>query len=286
MILHRILERTLLSWFSRLRYRTIAWRLPSLSRASQSEIAVIIPTVCRLSLLRAARSVFTQDLDKPIQLLIGVDVDQTGESIEIRKILKKECPPHIDLIWWQPNYSTSKRNGGVHHCLFGGSLRSALSFLANSEIITYLDDDDWYAPNHLREILKSIERKPWAYSLCRYADGTTGQELAIDEIESVGVNAGIYRDRFGGFVRPSALALNKIQLGHVLHLWAEALGPGGDGEDRLIFEKIKQLDHGFTGIPTVYYALDPKDRQHAIRMSFLQSKGIQHTFKARCDSVR
>lgn len=266
--------------------RPIAWRRGTALLQAHASIAVVIATVGRSSLLRAVRSIFAQDIEKPIQVLIGIDIDKYGQSNRIRETLLEECPRHVDLIWWQPGYSTSQRHGGIHRCFFGGSLRTALSFLANAPVVTYLDDDDWYAPDHLRRMLSAIEGKSWAYSLSYYADGENGTPLAIDEIESVGVGAGIYRDTFGGFVRPSALAIDKTRLGHILHLWSEAQGPAGDAEDRLIFSELKGVDHGFTGGATVCYALDPKDIQHELRLAFLRQKGIDHVFVSRADSCR
>lgn len=133
-------------------------------------MAVVIATVCRPSLVRAVRSVYEQDIDQPIQLLVGVDIDRFGQAEKLRRRLSKECPPHVDLVWLQSGYSTARRHGGVHRCFFGGALRTTLSFLANAPVITYLDDDDWYAPDHLRRLLSAAEGKDWAYSLCHYAE--------------------------------------------------------------------------------------------------------------------
>ena len=267
--------------------RPIAWRKP-INTAGRGRpcAAVVMATVGRESLLRAARSVFAQDIDSPIQLLIGVDVDKFGLTKTLRKVLHRECPPHVDLVWWEPGYSTSQRHGGVHRCFFGGSLRTALTFLANAPVVAYLDDDDWYRKDHLRLVCEAIKDKDWAFSLSCYADGVTGQALAVDEIESVGVDAGIYREKFGGFVRPSALALDKTKLGHVLHLWSEAMGPAGDAEDRLVFAELKSRPHACTGEPTVFYSLDPNDQQHEIRLRFLSGKGISHRLAMRNDSSR
>lgn len=252
----------------------------------QAAIAVVIPTVGRESLLRAVRSVFAQDVDQPVQILVGVDIDKYGHAASLRKQLMRECPTNMELLWFEPGYSTSQRYGGVHRCFFGGALRTILSFLANAPIIAYLDDDDWYASDHLRCLLLAIDGKSWAYSLCYYADSQNSQALAVDEIESVGVGAGIYAEKFGGFVRPSALAIDKTRLDRVLHLWSEALGPRGDAEDRLIFGQLKDEVHGCTGVPTVYYSLDPNDIQHDLRMSFIASKRGKAEYILRSDSNR
>ncbi|HJV90388.1 MAG TPA: hypothetical protein VJ623_08800 [Holophagaceae bacterium] len=236
----------------------------------KSDISVVVVTVCRDSLYRSIRSIFTQDFEGTIQILIGVDVERFGSISQIMEALARECPPRITLTCINPGYSTSARHGGVHSCWFGGSLRTALSFLASSELVAYLDDDDWYQPQHLRLLHKAIQGKSWAFTLSNYADPNNDRILGPDKIESLGPNKGVFKDKFGGFVRPSALLLNKINLLHILHLWSFSPFPSGDGEDRLIFnELLKFHDYGETGVPTVNCALDPADGMHAFRLQSL-----------------
>ncbi len=254
--------------------------------STQADIAVVIPTVARESLLRAARSVFAQDCRNTIHLLIGVDIDRHSQAAALRTQIYAECPENCQITWLDPGFSTSKRNGGVHSCHFGGAMRTILSFLANAPVVAYLDDDDWYGPDHLREILDAIDGKQWAYTLSYYADGDSGKALCVDEIESVGVGSGIYQERFGGFVRPSALAINKLELASVLHFWSASIGPHGDGEDRLVFEALISKPHGQTGKPTVYCPIDPRDQMHSVRSTFIASRGMGLAPGSKNDSVR
>ena len=287
-MLAKILKQSLAALFPALRRQNLGVRIRIVGSEENrpAALAVVIATVCRKSLLRAVRSIYAQDIDERVQILIGVDIDKYGLARSLRRQLIKECPADMELVWLEPGYSTSQRNGGIHRCFFGGSLRTVLSFLANAPIIAYLDDDDWYAPDHLRRLLAAIEGKSWAYSLCHYADSQTGEALAVDEIESVGVGAGIYAERFGGFVRPSALAIDKTRLAHVLPLWSDAAGLRGDAEDRLVFAQLKDEAHGATGVPTVYYALDPNDLQHSVRMAFITSRRGNCRIVERSDSSR
>ena len=221
-----------------------------------------------------------------MQILIGVDCDPNGKSEAMRATLSKECPANISLVWLDLGYSTSKRHGGVHPCCFGGSLRTALSFLADSEIVMYLDDDDWLSADHCADIVAAIRDRSWAFAYSIYADGNLGNGLYIDEIESVGVGKGIYRKKKGGFVRPSGMAINKLKLPHILHLFAESFNATGDGEDRLVFEKLRSEPHRCTGKATVYYTLDPKDGMHAQRLAFMASKGVICTLERKHESIR
>ncbi len=204
----------------------------------------------------------------------------------MRATLVAECPGNVSLTWLNVGYSTSRRRGGPHSSFYGGSLRAALTLLADAEIVTYLDDDDWFAAEHCADILKAISGRKWAFAYSIYADNETGEGLCIDEIESVGVDKGIYATDFGGFVRPSGLALNKLELLPIVHLWSYAEWPSGDGEDRLIFDRLRGEPHACTGKATVYAAIDPQDTKHAERVAFMRSRGVEFRSAIKTDSAR
>ena len=257
---------------------------------SRHAVAVAIVTTCRASLARAVRSVFRQRLADGqggrIQVLLGVDCDPDGRLAALLDELAPECPPHVTVTLINLGYSTSQRHGGPHASYYGGSLRSALTLLADSRVVVYLDDDDWLKEDHCARILQAIEGKKWAYSYSIYADGNTGQELCVDGLESVGVGRGIYAETFGGFVRPSGLAIDKLELLHVVHLWSCAAFASGDGEDRLVFEQLRREPHGCTGAATVCCALDPNDALHARRVEFMRAHGVEAHVAPKAGSSR
>ena len=47
----------------------------------------------------------------------------------------------------------------MYASLYGGALKTFLSYAANSLYVTYLDDDNWYAPEHLSTMLAAIAGK-------------------------------------------------------------------------------------------------------------------------------
>lgn len=249
-------------------------------------LSIVLVTVCRDSLLRAVRSIFAQTFPGSMQVLVGVDRDPNDRATALEAELRAACPPHISMTWINLGYSTAKKYGGVHKCSFGGSLRSALTFLANSEYVMYLDDDDWLKENHVELILKVIPGKKWAYSYSIYADGNLSQGLCPDEWESVGVGKGAYKAKFGGFVRPSGMAINKLEMLDIVHLWSCSPTSRGDGEDRLVFSHLRGESNACTEQPTVYYSLDPRDGMHPVRVQYMQSKGITCTIVDKQGSVR
>lgn len=250
------------------------------------DASVIITTVCRESLKRAVRSIFRQNFSGTIQILIGVDVDLYGCAKTFQKLFLKECPKNIFLTWLQLPYSTSQRHGGPHSCFFGGSLRTALAFLANSETVIFLDDDDWFHPDHVGAVCEALKGNAWAFSYSIYADGNTGEGLCVDELESVGVGKGVFAEREGGFVRPSGLALNKLKVADCLYALSMGMAPLGDGEDRILFALIKERPHQCTERATVYYVIDPRDGMHAARLNYMAGKGVLCTIQQKSGSVR
>lgn len=154
------------------------------------DAAVIIQTVLRPTLLQAARSVFAQDCRGRIQILLGIDHSK-GDRMLIDQI-RAECPDHIALTVIDPGYSTSQRHGSLYSNQYGGALRTALSYLANSRFVAYLDDDNWWTPQHLSTMLAAIDGKSWAFSLRWLVDRRRDEVVCRDEWESLGPGRGVY----------------------------------------------------------------------------------------------
>ncbi len=257
-----------------------------MDHSGRHSLAVVIPTVGRNSLVRAARSVFQQKISLKIHLLIGVDVDLGRQVNTLRDQIEREKPSNFTLTWLDVGYSTSRRHGGQHACNFGGAIRSVLTFLADARYVMYLDDDDWLHEEHAKDILKAIQDVSWAHSLCFYANSDTCEILEVDELESVGVYKGIYANKFGGFVRPSGLTIDKLKLLHLTHLWSCSAFPTGDGEDRLMFSALMSQPHRSTNRATVFHSLDPRDSMHTERLRFLASKGRTSVTVTKNETVR
>jgi len=126
------------------------------------DAAVVIPTVLRRGLLRAVRSVYAQDLKGTVQVMVGVDINKGDAAI--LDTLRAECPKHMQFVVLDLGYSTNAFNGGFYPIRCGGALKTILSYAANARYIAYLDDDNWYAPSHLADLLRTVKDKAWAFS--------------------------------------------------------------------------------------------------------------------------
>jgi hypothetical protein len=237
------------------------------------DVAVLIRTLLRPSLPAAVRSVFAQDFPGRIQILIGADAVPGAAPIVAG--LRAECPARMRLDVLDMPYATSEQRGGIHSCRAGGSLAVLLAFAANARHIVYLDDDNQAAPDHVRLLRQAVEGFDWAFTLRWLADGPTGTLLYADEWESVGPGKGVFAVRAGGFADPNCMIIDKLACAFCLPGFAFALFPDGTGADRRLFRCL--ADHhavGWTGQPTLHYAIRPDDAMSPMRATWLAAKGI------------
>ena len=219
------------------------------------DVAVVMPTTLRPSLEKAIQSIFDQDLDGRIQIMIGID-----KALGDRKILeelKMKCPENMAMTIMDLGYSTSVRHGGIYNNQFGGALRTILTYAANSRYVAYLDDDNWYEPYHLSDMHNAVKGHECAYSLRWLVNEETMEPICEDDFVSVGPGKGIFATKFGGFVDTNCLILDKMKCHMIIPLWCVALLPDGSGEDRRFF-KVLNMTFKFqcTGRPSVHYVLD------------------------------
>jgi len=215
------------------------------------DAAVVIVTLLRPSLPQAVRSVYAQQGAGRVQVVLAVDgrADTSG----MLPMLRAECPSHMHLTVIDTGYSLSVRNGSLYPTRSGGSLRTAASYLANSRHVAYLDDDNWWAPDHLEGLLAAIPQKSFAFSLRKFVDDKTDTVLCNDDWASVGPGRGIYNMRFGGFVDPGCLMVDKLACHEALPAWSMARFIAGSGDDRMLFERIKNLPCGASGRYSAFY---------------------------------
>ena len=245
------------------------------------DIAVVMPTILRPSLLRAVESVyaqdFVQDFGGTIQLLIGVDAVKGDPAI--LETLRATCPDQITLTVLNPGYSTVRANGGLHPARDGGAMRTMLSYLANARYIAYLDDDNWWGPDHLSSLFRTIQGVEgqgvqsigWAYSFRWYVDPDNFATLCLDQWESVGPDRGVYAEKAGGFVDPNCLMIDKILCEPVLRWWSVPMFDArGDGADRNVFNALK-ADYSWaeTRRATTYYVIGPGDSMDPHRQKWI-----------------
>lgn len=77
-------------------------------------------------------------------------------------------------------------NGGGGYAM--APVYAAAPYLVNEDVVFYLDDDNWYEPTHIEELLRMIVEHDlgWAYSLRKIVDHE-GNWICDDNCESLGL---------------------------------------------------------------------------------------------------
>jgi hypothetical protein len=232
-------------WYSR--------RKPPMTPDLQTpfDVGIVMVTVVRETLPQALRSVFAQAFTGRIQVLIGVD-RWAGDRAIVEQ-LRAQAPSHVAVTLLDLGYSTSQRNGGLYPSHYGGSLKTVLSYAANSRYVTYLDDDNWYAPDHVATMLAAVAGNAWAFSLRHFVDAQSGEPLCPDTWESLGPGLGVYAQAQGGFVDTNCFLIDKLACNDVFPEWAMTRFAGGTGGDRQVLEKLRGRPWGTNGAHTLFY---------------------------------
>jgi hypothetical protein len=220
------------------------------SSQTPATVAVAIPTILRPCVVDAVRSVYRQEFDGTIQILIGVDIAKG--DIEMLNAVLEERPAHVTALVLALPYSTSKRHGGVHEARDGGAIRATLSLLANSRLVATLDDDNTWESNHLAVLERAIAGRTWAATQRYLVDEDTGERLCVDRWDSVGVNRGRFASQ-GGLVDTNCIMVDKIKAAAAFHRWSA--NPQGMGADRNFFRAIAGGSHAYVPVPTVNYRI-------------------------------
>jgi len=229
------------------------------------DAAVVIPTVLRPDLTRALHSVFAQAYAGRIHVMIGIDRAE-GDLAQIEAACAARRANCAVQVFW-PGYSTAVRHGGLTPPGDGGALRAVLTYLANSPYVAYLDDDNWWHPDHLSRLRGAVEDADWAFALRWFVHPVTGRTICVDAWESVGPGQGVYNEPYGGFVDPSCLMINKIACPLAPQNWNFPLEADPMSADRRVFAFLSRRHKSRgTGQPSVYYTLNPNDELHPMRL--------------------
>lgn len=225
-----------------------------------ADVAVVIPTIMRPSILQAVRCVYGQEGAGHVQLAIGTDINFQNTA-ELYALLA-ERPAHVSALVLTLPYSTSVRHGGVHRALDSGALRSILSYAANARRVAYLDDDNIWTPDHLASLQAAVEGKGWAFSQRMLIDEETGAEIAVDRWDSVGPDKGRMAEE-GGFVDTNCLIVDKLAAADVFGYWSEpGLNKPSFRGDRRFFRALRGLPYGVVERPTVRYGIRSNNMLH------------------------
>lgn len=203
---------------------------------------VIIPTTGDKKVLQAIKSVENQTYKDTSYLLI-VDGNKFKPRFDDLFVNSEPYVTPKDVVYLKQNTGA---DGFYGHRIYAG-----FSHLVNEDIVLFLDQDNWFEPEHVENLIKTIQDQnlAWAFSLRNIYD-KDDNFLCRDDCENLGkypVWNGMHYH-----VDTSAYAFRREFLIRVASVWHS-----GYAGDRRFFNTIKDLaSFDTSGAYTLNYRLD------------------------------
>jgi glycosyltransferase involved in cell wall biosynthesis len=137
---------------------------------------ILIPTIGTATVRRAIESALAQS-HGDLQILVVVDGSQHRE--DYARSIEGLNDPRLQTVVLPENVGAKDYYG---HRIYGG-----FSHLVNAHYLLFLDEDNWFAPDHVASQIATIEKGDldWSYSLRNVCD-RDGNFIARDDSESLG----------------------------------------------------------------------------------------------------
>lgn len=201
-------------------------------------VMVITPTTGKDTLEKAVNSVLEQTI--PTEHLVVCDGDDAYQKIWDNEVVWSGNLMHLIVL--------PENVGG--NGWYGHRVYAAMPLMVNADYILFLDEDNWFEPNHVETMIAKIKSKDlmWSYSLRRICD-ERGEYVTDDDCESLG-RYPTYYDHTVNFVDTNCYCFRREYLVNVAHAFY-----GQWGADRPFYKAAStQLPaFGCTGEATVNY---------------------------------
>jgi glycosyltransferase involved in cell wall biosynthesis len=194
-------------------------------------IMVITPTTGKESVLKAIESVANQTV-KTEHLIVcdGYDAFEKQHFVENTHIV---LPENVGGNGW-----------------YGHRVYAAMPLMVNADYILFLDEDNWFEPNHVATLIHKIKSKDlmWAHSLRRIIN-ERDEYVCDDDCEALGRYPTFY-DHNVSFVDTNCYCFRREFLVGVAHHFY-----GRWGADRQFYAAVSKSlpSFGCTGEATVNY---------------------------------
>ena len=204
---------------------------------------VITPSTGSPELQDAITSVLDQSVE--VDHLIVCDGNQFREKVSfiVDKVIEH---PRVTACYLPYN------TGG--HGFYGHRIMAAFSHLINHDYILFLDQDNWYEPDHVKSLIDVIESKgyDWSYSL-RKIFNKDKEYLTVDNCESLG-RWPVWVNEKAHLIDSSSYCFKTSFIRKYGHTWDH-----GWGADRrfytIIKDHLKHDKYGTNGKHTLCYRL-------------------------------
>ena len=202
------------------------------------KVAVVTPTIASEHLTKCIDSVDKQTYEDIVHYIF---IDGCQYEPKAREILVGSSK--TKMIELEEN---------VGKGWYGHRVYAACSFLVNADVICYLDEDNFFEPNHIETVVKKLqEGNDWVYSLRNIHD-KEGKFLCEDNCESLG-KWPVYFNSEVHHIDTSCFAVRRDVAVRIGHAWY-----GQWGADRQFFGALKNhfSKYSCTNQYTTNYRLD------------------------------
>lgn len=145
---------------------------------SQNTVTVVTAATGHEKLVACIQSVQRQTFSG-VEHVVVIDGRERQEGVDeaVAQAGPFQKPLHVLPV----PFSTGRSNFGGHR-IYG-----SLPYLVNSEFICFLDEDNWFDPEHVESLVAEIRRTQsrWAFSLRKICDAS-GRLVTYDNCESLG----------------------------------------------------------------------------------------------------
>lgn len=195
-------------------------------------VMVITPTTGKDTLKDAVNSVIEQTIPTE-HFLVADGVEATKNEYFYSSAQRIMLPENVGGNGW-----------------YGHRVYAAMPLMVNADYILFLDEDNWFEPNHVETMINKIKSKDlmWSYSLRRIVD-ERGQYVCDDDCESLGRYPAFY-DHLLNFVDTNCYCFKREYLVNIAHAFY-----GQWGADRQFYKAAASAlpAFGCTGEATVNY---------------------------------
>jgi len=224
------------------------------------KVAVVTPTIGTQYFRKCLNSIQNQTYENLTHYIFFDGADVSRNEVCERAFFEESGLRTIKTITLEENIGKG---------WYGHRVYAACSFLVNADVIVYLDEDNWFEPDHIESLVKVIEQgNDWAYSLRKIYD-KDGKYLCEDNCESLGKWPVYFNDKVY-HIDTSCYAVKRDVAVAIGHAWY-----GQWGADRQFFLNVSRHFPKFdcTGKHTVCYRLD--GNPNSVKYDFFENGNNQ-----------
>jgi glycosyltransferase involved in cell wall biosynthesis len=197
-------------------------------------IMVITPTTGKSTVNQAMESVALQTIPTEHLVVVdGMDAWKKLDGVWPLRCIHMTLPENVGANGW-----------------YGHRVYAAMPLMVNADYILFLDEDNWFEPNHVETMIAKIKSKDlmWSYSL-RKIINEQDEYVFDDDCEALGRYPTFY-DPTINFVDTNCYCFRRDYLVGVAHHFY-----GQWGADRVLYKAVAKAlpSFGCTGEATVNY---------------------------------